>query len=342
MRYIGGKSKLLDDIHQLVKEKVTDDSKLFLDLFSGTGCVGESFKSQFEVYANDQLYFSYLLCAGTLQHNTPPLFQGLQALSVDDPIDYLNALTPEIDSSYFIYHNYSPEGESGRMYFTPQNAAKIDAIRQKIQIWFDNKKIDLDEYEYLLCALVEAVPFISNTTGTYGAYLKHWDNRVHKPLQLEHAILTNNGKENKAFNEDAAELTKRLYVDVCYIDPPYNARQYTSNYHLLETIAHYDSPDIKGITGVRQYDKELHSRFCRKREAYCAFEEVIKKLQAKHIIVSYSSDGILSHQEIEDILQRYSVEGSYYFKPIIYNTYKSKIAGNSKVNEFLFYVEKPC
>ena len=340
MRYIGGKSKLLDDIHRLVKEKVNDGSKTFLDLFSGTGCVGDSFKNEFQVYANDKLYFSYLLSAGSLQHNTPPVFEGLRDQGIDDPLDYLNTLAPTIDASYFIYHNYSPKGQAGRMYFTPDNAAKIDAVRQKIQAWADKEVITKGEYEYLLCALIEAVPYVSNTTGTYGAYLKHWDNRAKKSLELIHPILVNNGQENKAFNEDAAALASQITVDVCYIDPPYNARQYTSNYHLLETIALYDAPKIKGITGVRQYGNEETSRFCRKREAYCAFEEVIANINAKHIVISYSSDGILSKSEIKEILEPHSVEGSYDFKPISYNTYKSKIAGNDKVSEYLFYVEK--
>ena len=82
------------------------------------------------------------------------------------------------------------------------------------------------EYKYLLASLIEAVSFVSNTTGTYGAYLKTWDKRAYKRLELVKLGVLNNSKRNICYNEDANELIKKISGDILYIDPPYNERQY--------------------------------------------------------------------------------------------------------------------
>lgn len=340
MRYIGGKTRLLPEIHALIENKIKDNSEIFLDLFSGTGSVGNSLKPHFTIYANDLLYFCYLLAAGTLVNNYPPAFEGLKQEINGDVLDYLNCITPEPDESYFIFNNYSPSGNSERQYFTAENAARIDAIRQKIKYWFSQNLISVREKNYLLSSLIKAVSSISNTTGTYGAYLKSWDKRAFKNLLLEHPVLFNNLKKNKAFNRDAIELSKEIDVDICYIDPPYNTRQYSANYHLLETIALYDYPKITGVTGIRDYSKRKISSFSRKRDAYNAFNKLIKNINAKHIIISYSSDGILSKQEIDNVLHKHCNKEQYYFRIVKQNAYQSKIVKSSSVNEYIFYIKK--
>ena len=72
------------------------------------------------------------------------------------------------------------------------------------------------------------------------------------------------------------ELIDNIDVDILYLDPPYNHRQYAPNYHLLETIALYDNPKIKGITGMRDY-KNQKSEFCNKDTALQALEKIAKQ-----------------------------------------------------------------
>lgn len=339
MRYIGGKARLLTEIEDLINSKVKVSGGLFLDLFAGTGVVGNHFKPRFTVYANDSLYLSYAFCAGTLALNTKPKFTNVEP-SFGDIFDFLNNLEPQVDESYFIYHNYSPAGEHKRKYFTSSNAAQIDCIRQQVASWFTASKIDKEQKYYLLASLIRAVSAVSNTTGTYGAYLKGWDSRALKPLTLTHPALHDNDRKNKAFQSDALKLARRLSVDVCYIDPPYNTRQYSANYHLLDTIALYDAPQIKGVTGIRDIKERTISPFSRKRSAHGAFSSLIKHLQAKHIVVSYSSDGLLSGEEIANILKKHGNKESFEFKSIDYNAYQSKRTSRSKVKEYLFYIKK--
>lgn len=341
VRYIGSKYNLLKEIELFIDENINDTSNTFFDVFSGTGCVGEYFKKKYKITANDQLYFCYILSSAVLKNNTELKFSGLKNIGIKDPLNFLNNSIPSIDKSYFITLNYSPYGNCERMYLSIENASKIDFIRQKIQFWLDENIIIKEEFEYLLCCLINAIPYVSNISGTYGAYLKTWDKRSLKPIELIDVILVNNSKKNEVFNTDSSELVAKVSTDIAYIDPPYNGRQYTSNYHLLETIAKYDNPNIVGVTGIRSDSKQNSSKFCRKKTVEESLENLIKNIESRHIILSYSSEGLVSKQFIEDILKKYGIQSSYRLKEIAYRKYKSKIlTKNDNLKEYLFYIQK--
>jgi len=270
MRYYGCKNKLLDFLSEGVDKTGMKGRAIFCDLFSGTTAVAKHFKQRgYTVYANDFLEFSYSLARTYIQNNDYPLFAGLHKVinginssrdNINKVIEYLDNLKP---LKGFIYKSYCPTGtknlDSPRMYFTDNNGMKIDAIRTKIQEWKDNNLISDDEFYILLTSLIEAIPYVANISGNYAAYLKHWDPRALKPINLQvPKILKSNGK-NKAFKEDANILIRKIYSDILYLDPPYNTRQYASNYFLLELIAEgwfNEKPRIYGKTGMRFYEQE--------------------------------------------------------------------------------------
>lgn len=338
MRYIGSKSKLITQIEEFIEDCIPNytSCSTFLDLFSGTGIVSRHLKTKFEVTTNDILYFAYILSKGHITLNNRPNFDGLRRVGVIDPIEHLNEIEEETG---FISRNYS-EQHSARMYFSTRNAQRIDAVRLKLDYWLMQGLITQDEFDYLLACLIEAVPFVANITGTYAAYLKHWDNRAFKRLTLKHPELINNNRCNQAFNLPAEQLAKKVIADIAYIDPPYNTRQYGSNYHLLETIAKYDDPIIKGVTGIRA--DTVSSDFCKKATAFQALERIVNNLNCSHIIISYNSDGILSKAEIEQILCKIGDASTLKFKSIDYRPYKSKKSATSSVEEYLFYIKKTC
>ena len=76
-----------------------------------------------------------------------------------------------------------------------------------------------------------------------------------KELILEPAIFEINSHSHEVYNEDSNLLIKKIEGDILYLDPPYNAREYGANYHLLNTIAKYDNFTPKGKTGLRDYSK---------------------------------------------------------------------------------------
>lgn len=340
MRFIGSKNSLLEEIGSVIQE-IAPDAETIIDLFSGSGAVANYFKSKnYNVICNDQMYFSYVLLRGITQLKKELQFSGLGF----DPIVNLNGLMLENSGielkDCFVYQNYSPHDDCERMYFTPENAIKIDIIRITIEKWKNENLINEDEYFYLLATLISAVPYVSNIAGVYAAYLKDWDKRALKPLELKKIEITGTDKNIQAFNLKNIELEKQVKADVLYSDSPYNSREYLPNYHILETIAKYDYPEIKGVTGMRDY-KEQKSDFCTKAKVHDAFENMIKEANVKYIVISYNNEGIISTEELSVLCKKYAKKNTFHLKEIPYRRYKSKIPNNEKgLCEQIYYFEK--
>lgn len=342
MRFIGNKTNLLDNINQVLIENCNGSEKVFCDIFSGTSSVARYFKDKYKIISNDLLYFSYVLQKATIENNQIPDFENLKSiLNVNDILEYLENVDLENDNEkQFIYENYSPTDTCERMYMTNQNAKRIDCIRNKIETWKEKQYINNNEYYYLLASLIEGVPFVSNITGTYGAYLKKWDKRAFKKFEMIRLNVLNNSYSNECYRENANDLVKKISGDILYIDPPYNSRQYLPNYHLLETIAMYDEPQIFGKTGIRNYNNEK-SNYCVKSKVYGELEELIKNAKFDHIVMSYNQEGILSEKQIEEILKKYGIEDTYKLYKIPYKQYQNKLTHKLEQHyEYIFYIRK--
>ena len=341
MRYIGGKSLLLDNINQVI-DKNTRNVGSVLDIFSGSGVVASSFKAKgYSVMTNDTLYFSYVLCIGTVCLNKVPEFTEL---GIEDPISYLNNLTIQ-DTGFtpddcFVYKNYSPNEGCTRMYFQNFNAIKIDLIRLTIEQWKTEERINDDEYFFLLASLIGAVPFVSNIAGVYGAYLKHWDARTYNNLTLNPPEIRDSSKAHYAYHSDAGRLAQTVKADLVYLDPPYNERQYLPNYHVLETIAKYDYPVLRGVTGMRDYT-EQKSVFCQKTNAGPAMRKLLADLDTSYILLSYNNEGLLSTEELSEIVGGSGIKSTFRLFEYDYRRYKNKIPNNRKgLKEQLYFVRK--
>ena len=124
------------------------------------------------------------------------------------------------------------------------------------------------------------------------------------------------------------------------MDPPYNTRQYAPNYHLLETVSRYDCPQLKGVTGMRDYSDQK-SLYCMRSEVKEVFEDLVEKARFPHLILSYSTDGLMTADDIEEILRRHSLPGSVRRYDISYRKYKSKIPSkDDRLKEYIFYAAK--
>jgi adenine-specific DNA-methyltransferase len=304
MNYIGSKHSLLPFIDECVERVTGGDYETVCDIFAGTGAVGRFFKKRGKrVIANDIQYYSYALNRHYIGNNWEPPFRGLGLdKTANIVIKSLNEL-PSI--SGFIHENYCT---NGRQYFTPENGQKCDAIRTQIEKWWVQKKITEDEYFFLLASLLESIDRVANTASVYGAFLKHVKGSAAKPLKLVGAEVVHSAVKNHAvYNLDANDLIKRIECDVLYLDPPYNHRQYCGNYHVLETIAKYDFPDLAGKTGMRA-DEGKASKYCSRVNVKNAFADLIKNAKAKYIFLSYNNEGLLTPDDIREIM---SVRGEY-------------------------------
>lgn len=340
MRYIGGKSNLLNDIENVIRTATTNVHTV-IDIFSGSGVVSSYLKSRnYNVIGNDFMYFSYVLSRGTTALSAIPSFENL---GIENPIQFLNELTFEaagIDiRDCFVYQHYSPHDDVERMYFQNDNALKIDMIRITIERWREARLIDDDEYFYLLASLIAAVPYVSNIAGVYGAYLKHWDARTFNSLTLEVPDNIRNGGNAVFYNQNCDLLLPDITADLLYADPPYNTRQYLPNYHVLETIARYDNPVIHGVTGMRDYS-EQKSDFCTRQGVERAFRRMIENADVRYILISYNNEGLLSTQRLSEICREYAVNNSFALHEIDYRRYNNAGTTPGGVTEQLYFFEK--
>ena len=321
MNYIGSKftlsSFLEENIKQILKE---NDSKnlsecIFCDLFTGTTAVSKIFKTQVKkIIANDKEYYSFVLAKNYIgNHKTIKRKNEL--------LEKLNNLDGVKSKISF---NYSTCGKEKRQYFSETNAMKIDAIRSKIEKWKNIEFINEEEYFFLLASLLESADKVANTASVYGAFLKHIKKSAQKELILKPAEFEVNENKHEIFNEDANTLIKKIKGDILYLDPPYNAREYGANYHLLNTIALYDDFSPKGKTGLREYKK---SNWCKKDKVYKELENLIKNADFKFIFLSYNDEGLLSLNQIKEIFEKY---GKYSLKS---KTYKRFKADNNRLSK---------
>jgi adenine-specific DNA-methyltransferase len=252
----------------------------------------------------------------------------------------------------FVTRHYSPYEGNERMFFTVENARRIDAVRAMLESVSD-AGITHDEYQFILASIIISADAVSNVPAVYGCYLKNFKAKATKPFVImpihtvTAASVSASASASAAFHADviadpAFLATTLPPVDIAYLDPPYNERQYSKNYFPLNIIAKTPAalntePPLKGKTGIPT-DCFLSS-FCRKgAAAETAFDTLIRGLRAKWIFLSYNSESIVSKEKMMEILSRYgtvSVTEREYkrFKSFEYNEDKA-------VCEYLFCLEK--
>ena len=334
MRYLGNKDSIAVQIKNLLEEQNLLDKKyVFFDAFCGTGAVADYLKDIYSVKVNDILTCMVTYAKGRLV-SSDCTFNKLGF----NPFDFFNNRTASVQG--FIYKNYSP-AETKRMYFTPENAGRIDYFRQQIEKWKAKDRISDNEYNYLLACLIESVSFVANTAGVYGAFLKKWDSRALKPICFL-KVEANNSKIKQVvgYNSKIEDIISDVECDILYIDPPYTQNQYGTQYHLLETLILYDNPKISAITGSR-YTAPYRSDWSKEYKSHILFDKIISNTKAKYIIFSYNNDGFLSKDFIEASLKRYGKADTYTCKKISYKKYQNwKTSGGENHFEYLFFIEK--
>ncbi len=330
MNYIGSKLKLKQFIKSKIVKVVGEmNDKVFCDLFAGTGAIGRAFKTESKkIIANDIEFYSYVLNRNYIGNH-----EEIEWRELVDELDNVEGVEG------FIYKNYCLGSGSERQYFSDENGKKIDAVRQRIEQWKNAGRIDENQVYFLLASLLENADAVANTASVYGAYLKQLKKSAQKTLTFKPAFFDTNEAAHEVFNEDANSLITEIEGDVLYLDPPYNARQYGANYHLLNTIARYDNFTPNGKTGLRNYGR---SRYCQSREVADAFEHLIRNARFRYVFLSYNNEGLMSRSAVEKTMKKY---GRYDLAATEYQRFKAdktenrnhKAAGTS---EYLHILEK--
>lgn len=310
MRYIGNKTRLVPFLLRTVEELGLSPG-VACDPFAGTASVGKALKANgWQVHSGDLMAMSYALQVANVVLDAAPPGAG-------DALRQLNELP---NRPGFVTEHFTPEGSAGqahgRMYFTPENANRIDPIREQIAEWENNGSLTAVGVQYLLACLIQAADRVANTTGVYASFVKSWQPNALKPLKL--TPLTPSPPSGRlgpctAFQGGARTLAGAIGpVDLLYLDPPYNQRQYPGYYHVPEILARgwWPAPELRGKTGLMP-DQELRSDWCRPGQCAAALRGLLDAADAKHVFLSYNDEGLLSAEEIEDILRSYGRADSY-------------------------------
>ncbi|MCG8467449.1 MAG: DNA adenine methylase [Gemmatimonadetes bacterium] len=359
MRYLGNKTKLIPFILGEV-ERLIDRPGTACDPFAGTASVAAALKrSGWAVHSGDLLSASYALQVARVQLDRTPRFDrgllpsgvanGARSVSYRDLLAWLSAQT----KPGFVSEHYTLAGAEGRahgrMYFSPSNGGRIDAIRDLIQGWESQGRITRSQGQLLRATLIEAADRVANTTGVYASFVKTLQPNAARTLELKPIRPTPRPRgsgRSRAFRGDAAALLEKVgTIDLVYLDPPYNSRQYPGYYHIPELLAvgWSDPPRIRGKTGLIP-DEALRSDWCRKSEAEGAFREVLEASDGRHVLLSYNDEGLLQEQQIEAALRERGIADTYRVVDRPYKRYRADADGPARtyarddVKERLYYI----
>jgi len=291
-RYIGNKYKLIEWIFSILDKECKGSS--FTDIFAGTGVVAAVASKHFnEIILNDFLYSNHAIYKAFFDKG------NWNQEKINNIIkDYNNINGEDLDKNYFSIN-------FGGKYFSKNSAKIIGFIRENIE---ENKnKLTEREYHILIASLLYSTDKIANTVGHYDAYFKKEfieDNFFMRPIDPVKV------KAVSIFREDANLLAKQIQTDIVYIDPPYNSRQYSRFYHILETLTKWDKPKLYGV--ALKPEPENMSDYCRV-SAKNRFAELVNDINAEYLVVSYnntydsksnSSQNKITLEEIKNILSK--------------------------------------
>ena len=308
--YLGNKRALLPFLSDLFRQ-LQPRPGVVLDAFAGSGAVARLARTLgHEVHANDWEPYAvavnraYLTLTPASARGAFDRWGGLEAA-----LTRLNALRRPREE--FLARWYAPretanaDWRTERLFYTRENALWLDAVREAVDA-FDEPARTL-----LLALLIYEAATHANTNGVFKAYHKGFGGhggdalkRILSPMALEFPVLWESGRPASASALDAAEFLKGRPADLVYLDPPYNQHQYGSNYHLLNTVALGDRfvPELKA--GIRRDWVNTKSAFCSRSEAPAAFEALLDAADARHLVISYNTEGVVPFERLYDLLDR--------------------------------------
>jgi adenine-specific DNA-methyltransferase len=306
MRYIGNKTRLLPFILRTLNKGGIAVGSVH-DAFAGTASVSRALKARgWRVHSSDLLVSSYVFQRAYVVADCADPLLGEMASE-------LAALGPR---ESFISRHFSPAGGSeseGRMYFTPANAGRIDAAREELESWRKAGKVDEDNYYLLLAAIIEGADRVANTAGVYASYMKQWQPNARRAFGVTPEVPVKGAQPARAHLMDAIEAAKSIgEVDLLYIDPPYNSRQYVAYYHIPEILARGwtdSAPAIRGKVGLLA-GEEGRSQWSHGRRVQKLFSALLSATTATHALVSFNSEGHMPPEALLSLLTRASADGN--------------------------------
>lgn len=300
-RYLGNKTRLTDWIVGEILEVLPAGSSI-ADPMCGTATVSLALaRAGYSVTAADALTFPVIHARCRLLAKQAPAFKALGGY--EKALEWMRSTAP-IEGYFFNEFGAAGKPANGRiprLYFSAENAAHIDGIRDGIRKLAISGAIDELEHSVLLHHLILETNKVANISGTYGYFLRELSRSALRPLSFDPIAFECTPGEHVVLQGSIQDHASSLRVDAVYLDPPYTKRQYAGNYHVLETLAREDEPVAVGDGGLRPWTDQA-SDFCYRRSAGSAFRETLKRLAVPHVFISYSEDGQVQKDELFSIL----------------------------------------
>lgn len=321
-RYIGSKSKLTSWLSELMLKHT--EGKSFFDVFTGTGVMTKTMLEYYDEFIiNDFLYSNEII------------YKAFFSKSDFDPRKLLlktkefKAIDPACIKGNYFSDNF------GEKYFSFNDSKVIGEIRNRIE---DDQDLNEREKAILIASLLYSTDKIANTVGHYDAYRKNVDVKDEFVFELIKPLDTSN-KKIKIYREDSNKLVRKIKADIAFVDPPYNSRQYSRFYHVLENLVKWDKPKLKGV--AMKPAEENMSDYCR-ASAPLVFNDLVKNLNCNYIVVTYnntykskssSSKNKITHAEILEALNLRGKTKVFAKQHQFFNTGKTDLKGHK---EFVF------
>lgn len=287
IKYLGSKRTLIPALQRIIS---VVEPRSAVDVFTGTTRVACAMKSMgVATTANDIATYSKVLADCYIATDARDVDRKELQLIIDD----LAATAP---SDGYFTETFCRKAR----FFQPHNGARIDAIRERIEMEFSASPY----YPILLTSLMEAADRVDSTTGQQMAYLKQWAARSYNDLQMRIPQLLDG--PGQASRMDANEFaTSMPPVDLAYLDPPYNQHRYFTNYHIWETLIRWDKPETYGVAQKRVDAREGHTKsaYNRKREMPPALFSLINDLNAATLVLSYNDESWIDVPQMVDAIR---------------------------------------
>lgn len=300
-RYLGNKTRLTDWIVGEIARVLPEGSSI-ADPMCGTASVSLALaRAGYSVTAADALTFPVVHARSRLLAKRAPAFGALSGYA--NALDWMRSAAP-VEGYFFQEFGSAGRPANGRvprLYFTAENAAHIDGIRDGVRALAAAGALTEVEHSVLLHHLILATNKVANISGTYGYFRRAISGPALCPLTFEAIDFEHTPGHHSVLQGSIEELASNIKTDAVYLDPPYTKRQYAGNYHVLETLAREDEPVALGDGGLRPWLDQA-SAFCYRRSAGQAFRETLKRLDVPHVFISYSEDGQVQEDELFSIL----------------------------------------
>lgn len=327
-RFMGSKQKLLNNIWDVASKF---DFQTVVDLFSGSGAVSYMFKAHGKrVISNDYMYMSATFSKAMIENNSVTLPQE-EAESL---------LLPSTENDHFVEETFRG------LYFSDEDNATIDILRATISKIEDPYKKAIAMTALIRACMKKRPRGLFTYTG-----MRYDDGRrdLKKSMQQQffeaidavNQAVFDNGCQNLSVHGDAlaADIEN---PDLIYIDPPYYSptsdNEYVRRYHFVEGLARdWKGVELQANTITKKF-KSYPTPFSSKDGATEAFDKLFKKYANSIIIVSYSSNGLPTKDEMIGILSAYKENVDVVPIDYTYNfgNQKNVKTHRNKVQEYLF------